>query len=131
MKVTALAKDDRAATAVEFALALPVLAMLMIGILQFGLVLHTSGGLRHALGEGIRHAKINHDLSDEAVLEHTRSKLPAIDPAGVTSLTYRRGVEGGARFAVLSISYEMTPIIPFVPVSTIAISESKRAYLQN
>jgi Flp pilus assembly pilin Flp len=123
--------DEGGATAVEFAFAFPVLIMLLVAGLQFGIVLHTSTGLRHALGEGIRYAKINPGLTDEAILTRTKDSLSGIDKGGITSLTYERGTENGADYGVIAVDYEVTPMIPFAPVGTIRLSESKRAYLQD
>lgn len=124
-----LHRDERGSSIVEFALSLPILAMLMMAILQFSLVLHASGNLRHALGEGIRHAKINPHLTDAQVTDYTRDRLNAMDHSGIASLTFSRGTQNGASFGTLSITYEMTPMIPFMPIEVISLSETKRAYL--
>lgn len=121
--------DKQGATVVEFAVALPVLVVLMIGILQYGIVLHTSGGLRNALGEGIRHAKVFPNATEASVLQKTRDALVGINPGGITALTFERGVSNGAAFGRLTVSYQAKPVIPFVPVQVITLTETKTAYL--
>lgn len=129
MTIAALASDERGATVIEFAFALPVLVTLMVGILQYGMILHTSGGLRNALGEGIRHAKVYPSATQASVLQKTRDALPGIDPNGITALTFERGVSNGAAFGRLSITYQAEAVIPFVPVQAITLTETKTAYL--
>ncbi len=125
------ARDEKGAAVVEFALAIPVLITLMVGILQFGIVLHTSGGLRHAVGEGLRFAKINPHATTAQVVAETRAHLDGIDPAGITAIDFQRGTSNGAQFGRLTINYQATPVIPFVPREVIALSETRQAYLQN
>lgn len=129
MTVAVLALDKRGATIVEFALALPVLVTLMVGILQYGIILHASGGLRNALGEGIRHAKVYPGASQASVLQTTRDAMVGIDPGGITALTFERGVSNGAAFGRLSITYQAEAVVPFVPVQAITLTQAKTAYL--
>lgn len=126
-----LASDARGATIIEFAIAAPILIILMIGILQFGMILHASGALRHGLAEGIRHAKVYPDATEVIVQQKTRDALAGIDPNGIVALTFDRGTQNGAAFGRLTIHYEMTPFIPFVPLDVIALTETKTAYLPN
>ena len=129
MMLRRLFADKRGSTVIEFAFALPVLAMLMLGILQYGIVLHASGGLRHALGEGIRYAKVHPEASEAIVLQKTKESLVEIGPTKITSLTFVRGRTNGAQFGRLHIDYEITPLIPFLPIETIALSETRTSYL--
>ena len=48
------ARRERGAVAVEFALVLPVLVMLVLGIVSFGLALNSHVGLSNAVREGAR-----------------------------------------------------------------------------
>ncbi len=76
MKLRKLASHRDGAVAIEMAFALPVLVTLMIGILQFGLILQASGAMRHGIGEGLRFAKVNAvaDPSDPVqVAAHNRN----------------------------------------------------------
>lgn len=123
--------NERAVSTIEVALALPVLAIIMLGLLQYGIVLHLSGGIRHALGEGIRQVKVYPNLSDKAILDYTRERLPAMEQDKITSFTIVRGTEGNARYGEITISYTVTPVVPFLPEKSIVLSETKRSYLPN
>ena len=126
-----LLRDQGGATVVEFAFAIPILITLMIGILQFAIVMHTSGGLRHAVGEGLRYAKINPHATLEQIDAKTRGALDGIDPGGITGIDYVRGKSNGADFGRLTIEYQATPVVPFIPDRVIALKETRQAYLQN
>jgi Flp pilus assembly protein TadG len=47
-------REDRGAAAVEFALVLPILLLLLGGIIDFGFALNTQISLTHAAREGVR-----------------------------------------------------------------------------
>lgn len=125
-----LARSAKGATAVEFAFAAPVLIMLMVGILQVAVALHAAGGVRHAIGEGVRFAKV-HRLATEAEVEaQVRRNFTGVDQAKLRSLTVERGVTAdGAPFARISISYEPQIVIPFLPPRTVRLEESRLVYL--
>ena len=125
-----LFKDVRGAAVIEFAFALPVIAMVMIGILQMGMVLHASGGVRHALGEGIRYARVNPEATPTEVVAHARAALQGIDRHGITALTFQRGTSpAGANFGRIAMRYEITTVIPFVPLAPFVLNETKTTYL--
>lgn len=127
----AILRNARGAATLEFALAIPVLATLMIGILQFGIVMHTSGALRHAMGEGLRYAKVNPGASAAQVEAETRNSLAGVDMSGLTQVAFTRGTQNGARFGRLTVTYRARPVVPFVPAQIITLNETRQAYLQN
>jgi len=51
-------QDDRGAAAVEFALVLPILVLLLFGIIQFGHLFNQWQQLEHATREGARWASL-------------------------------------------------------------------------
>lgn len=124
-----LSHDESGATVVEFALALPLLITMMLGILQFALVLHASGAVRHALGEGIRHAKVYPLATEAEVLAVTRNNMGVADPSGIAALTLVRGVSNNARYGQVTMRYRVEPIVPFVALPPIVIEEERQAYL--
>lgn len=129
MKLARIGADQRGAAAVEFALAIPALITLMIAILQFGIVLHASGGVRHAVGEGIRHAKVYPDATEAQIYDKVRNSMAGVNPAGITSLTFERGTANGADFGRVTMQYELQPVIPFAAIPPITFNESRTAYL--
>lgn len=129
MMVRRFFRNSDGAAAVEFVFALPLLATLMIGILQMGMMMHAYGGMRHALGEGIRFAKVNPTATDTAVLTRTRESLVGISQAGVTALSLQRQTVNDATYVRLTMQYKFVPSIPFVSIPAITMNETKTAYL--
>ena len=127
--IKSLLRSTRASSTVDFAFAFPVLITIMLGTIQLGAYLQASGTLRHALGEGIRYAKVYPDATSDEVLEQVRSEMPAIDADNISRLSFVRGKSNGAQYGQISIAYKLEPMIPLVPVPPITISESKTAYL--
>lgn len=123
--------DEKGVTTLELALALPLLATLMVGILQAGMLMHTNGGLRHAIGEGLRFAKVNPGATATQVETFTREAFTGIDASGLTAVNYTRGTHNGADFGELTVTYEARPVIPFIPSRLVTMTETKQVYFQN
>ena len=117
------------AVGLEFGLALPILVALMIGTLQYGLVLNANGSMRNAMGEGLRLAKVNPAATDSQVLNRARSTLVGVDPNAVTSLTFSRSTANNAETGTMTMQVTLTPIIPFAPIPPIVLNQTKRVYL--
>ena len=56
-------RDDRGAAAVEFALVLPVLVVLLFGMVQFGIAYDAQLKVTHAAREGARMAAVGGDVA--------------------------------------------------------------------
>jgi len=54
VKLKIIAFDQKGATAVEFAIILPVLVMLLFGIIEFGIILYDKAMITNASREGAR-----------------------------------------------------------------------------
>lgn len=124
-----LGRDQRGNTTVDFAFAFPVLLTIMLGTLQMGQYLHTSGALRHALGEGVRLAKVDPTASTTQIEREVRDELVAIDKDNILSLKATRGTSNGAKFSKIAIRYKLEPMIPLIPVPPITVSEEKTVWL--
>ena len=70
---------DRGATAVEFALLLPLLLMVVLGIIDFGRMLNAQVTLTQAAREGARLVA----LGQPNVEARTRAAAPGLSPVGV------------------------------------------------
>lgn len=87
--------DVRGASAVEFALVLPVLLLLLFGILQFGVTLAALQGLEAATREGARLAALGRDVGAAEVTAAVRDATPPfIDPDAI-AVTINGGSGGG------------------------------------
>jgi Flp pilus assembly protein TadG len=129
MIIRKLLKDTKGAAVIEMAFALPVVATMMVGVLQAGQVMQANGALRHAVGEGIRYAKVNPDATETEVLNKTKAGLAGINQAGIKTLTFSRGTSNGAEYGRITMMYELEPVVPFAAVPKIQLSQTKQAYL--
>ncbi len=62
MKLTTIWRDNRAASALEFALTAPVFILFIFGIIEFGLLFWTQIGLQHGTEMAARCASVNPTL---------------------------------------------------------------------
>ena len=129
MRLFRLFRNTRGAASVEFAFALPVLAVFMLGVLEYGQVLMANGALRNALGDGIRYAKVHPNATTSEVLDQTKDGLTGVSLSGVKKLSFVRGTQNGANYGQIWIAYEMQPMIPFAPLPAVTLVQTKKAYL--
>ena len=62
MKLTTMWKDDRGASALEFAMTAPVFFLFLFGVIEFGLLFWTQIGLQHGAEMAARCATVNSTL---------------------------------------------------------------------
>ncbi|HSM53464.1 MAG TPA: TadE family protein [Erythrobacter sp.] len=122
-------RSSSASSTVDFAFALPVLITIMLGTLQLGQYFQVSGTLRHALGEGIRYAKVYPTATQAQVTDEIRDSMPAVDQGKISAVVFVRGTSGGIDWAAAAIRYRLEPFIPFIPVPPITIQETSVAYI--
>ena len=82
-------RRERGAAAVEFAVVLPVLVAMMVGIMEFGYMFVVQASVSSAARTGVRSYAINYLTSGADTSAKTLAKSAAPDPAKatVTSLT--------------------------------------------
>ena len=103
------ARDEHGASAVEFALVLPVLLLLVLGIMEFGRGFQVSGTLTAAAREGVRLMALQNDpaAARDAVRAASSSLDPAVTDAQIT-ITPGSCVSGtGTTTVRLTIRYEL------------------------
>lgn len=122
-------RDTRASSTVDFAFALPVLITIMLGTMQLGQYLQVSGTLRHALGEGVRYAKVYPDATQSDVIAEIKDEMPAVDHSKIKAVVFVRGTSSGINWGAAGIQYKLEPMIPLVPLPPITITETSISYL--
>ena len=102
--------DDRGAIIVEFALIVPILLVLLVGIINFGQAYNTQIAVQGAAREGAR------------ALALGNSAVDAVNASGVDaiSVSSQTGCPNGATdaYATVTTSKDFTFGIPFVPLGT-------------
>jgi Flp pilus assembly protein TadG len=103
----AAATGDRGAAAVEFALLLPVLLLIVFGIIDFGRALNAQITLTQAAREGARLAA----LGEPDVVGRTQAAATGLSPVTVTVTACPAGAGPGADASVTT-SYSFSFVTP-------------------
>ncbi len=98
---------DRGAVAVEFALLLPMLLLLLFGIIDFGRALNAQITLTQAAREGARLASLN----QPNVVSRTQAAATGLSPVSVSVTSCPVGAGSGVN-AVVQTSYSFSFITP-------------------
>jgi hypothetical protein len=132
MNVGKKLRSESGAAAVEFALLLPVLMLILFGIIEFGLALHQQAILTNASREGARLGIVSCDLTSPNCPPDVNAKIDTyligagINPANVlrTPAPTLTGGTGSAVIVTLTLPY--TPITSFIaPISLVARTEMR------
>ena len=108
------APRDRGAAAVEFALLLPLLMLLVFGIVDFGRALNAQITLTQAAREGARMAA----LGEANVVSGTQAAATGLSPVSVSVVTScPPGAAGGN--ADVKVSYSFSFVTPVAAISKI------------
>jgi hypothetical protein len=102
---------DRGAVAVEFALLLPVLLLLIFGIIDFGRAINDQITLTQAAREGARLAALGY--STAAVTTRAQSAAIGLSPVPTVTVTSSCPVGAGVGVdAVVKVSYTFSFVTP-------------------
>lgn len=128
-------RDESGSAAIEFAIAVPVLATIVWGIFQIAIVLMANAGMQQALGEGARYATI---------FDTTTSARPTDDQIAAKIVSARFGTGGGTwhtpvindddeaadGYILISVQYDVPTNFLLFQGPTVTLSGSKRVYTQ-
>jgi Flp pilus assembly protein TadG len=101
---------DRGSAAVEFALLLPVLLLLLFGVIDFGRAINAQITLTQAAREGARLASVGQSSTN--VVSRTQSAATGLSPVTVTVTSSCPTGAGTGTDAVVQASYTYSFITP-------------------
>jgi Flp pilus assembly protein TadG len=129
MRPTQHLHNNSGAATTEFAIALPVLVVLMWGFFQFGMLFEGNADMQHALGQGARAATLYDSSTSTHVPSDTAIKSAMVGfEAHDTHLTVNDPVDG-SNYRDLSVSYSMPLQFIFFTGPTVTLKASKRVYV--
>lgn len=128
MNWSLIRSDERGASATEFALAVPILLILIIGILQLGILFFANAGLRQAVEEGARYATIYPSPSDSAITAKVTGSRFGLDSAYITGPTVTHGTSSGVKYVDVTMSYAVPLDFVLFEASPVTLTHSRRAY---
>ena len=105
---------DRGAVAVELALLLPMLLLIVFGIIDFGRALNAQITLTQAAREGARLAALN----QPNVVSRTQAAAVGLSPVSVTVTSCPAGAAAGVN-AIVQVSYTFTFLTPVGSIAKI------------
>lgn len=135
MRLRSLLRDVRGSAAVEFALSVPVLIVMIWGIFQIAMVLQAQAGVQQALGEGARLATI-FDTTTNARPTNTQISNKIVNAKfGIRNGTWHTPSinttnEASGGYIVISVQYDVPTNFLVFSGPTITLSDSKRVYVQ-
>lgn len=106
-------KDQKGQALVEFAIVLPILLLLVMGILQFGMMLNSYLTIENAAREGARTGIIG--SSDSEIQNLIISTSPNLDPAKLkVTITPSGAVRKPGDTLTVKVTYNYELIVPII-----------------
>lgn len=110
---------ERGAVAVEMAILLPLLLLILVGIIEYGRVLNVQISLTHAAREGARHAAIHFndaDFDDADVEDAALAAAPSLADLAV-GVDHNAGACPGSRDVTVTTTIELGSLSGFLESS--------------
>ena len=102
------------ASAVEFAMVLPIFVTMVLGTIQMAIVYYQAGTVQHALEETAREVMIDPNMTLSQIESSIEVRLEALTSQQV-SVTYSVDTSGPVSIAQVNASFTIEVVIPFVP----------------
>jgi Flp pilus assembly protein TadG len=109
-------KSDRGTAAVEFALIVPVLLLIVFGIIDFGRALNAQISLTGAAREGVRLAALGY--SNAAIDARVAAAAPSLTGVTTTVVASCPPGAGPAEDAQVDVSYQFSFITPIGAIAS-------------
>jgi Flp pilus assembly protein TadG len=124
-----LRKDKKGVGAVEFALILPLLILIIVGIAQMGIMYFAHAGLRNLVSEGARFASISPRPTDAAIKARINQGGFGLVPANLRPATIEYGNTNGNQWADITVRYNVQLNFIFWSPTPFDIEEKRRVFI--
>lgn len=124
-----LLQNKSGASAIEFALVVPFLVCLLVGMAQMGRLYLAHAGLRNLVADSARFAGISPRPSDTAIKERLRSGGFGLDQAHLAEPIVTYGAEGGANWAMIDMRYSIQLDFVFWRPAPMQLVEQRRVFI--
>lgn len=127
-----LKKAEDGASAIEFAIAAPVLILLIYGMFAFGQILEADAGMQHALGQGARYATLCLNPTSAGCTNPTDTQITSkvtgalFGPA--SSTTPSISTDSTNKTKTISLTYSQPMSFLFFTGPTVTFTRSKVVY---
>lgn len=109
-KLLSLKKDSKGQSLVEFALVLPILMMLILGMVEFGWILNGKITITSAAREGARAAVIFKSAAEAATAVESAVNR-SVESSSLTSVTTVTSFNTTTTTAIVNVNAEIKPIV--------------------
>lgn len=126
-KSTRLRRNRRGASAVEFALIIPIFLTMTMGVVEMGRAMFIKSALQFAVEETARHAIVNSGASTATLKEYAENSL-ANSGANAASATFTvtQEITGSRTYMSIVGTYNFTVIVPLVGLPDITLNAKSR-----
>ena len=124
-----LRRDTKGVGALEFALILPLLILMIVGIAQMGIMYFAHAGLRNLVAEGARFASISPRPTDAAIKARLSQGGFGLNSGQLKTPVVTYGATGGNPWADISVSYTVHLNFIFWAPAPFDITETRRVFL--
>jgi Flp pilus assembly protein TadG len=121
-------RDERGASALEFALVLPVFAAMMFGTIQTGMAFYYAGSIQYALERTARLTMVEQDMTATQVQTAFDSEVSVFTDDSII-VNYVVDNSGDVPVAQLTTTFPFEVVIPFVPTFTLTFDAEARVPL--
>lgn len=104
--------DTRGATAVEFALILVPLILLIFGLIEFGRAIHVRNAMDNAIDHGQRMIIIDPSVSTPDLTTRIRQNFAAGD-AQALAVSVTDTTSSGTNYRLINLTYNIELLLPF------------------
>jgi hypothetical protein len=116
------------AAALEFAIAAPIVLMLIFGLIQFSTILYARAGLQEAVESGARYATIYPAPTDAQIIAKMNSTKFGLQASRITGPTFVHGTTSGVSYVDITMSYSVPLKFAFFRGPSITLNRTSRAY---
>ncbi len=127
-RLRVLLRDRAGSPSVDFALTLPALVVVTLGVMQLGIAFLANAGLRNAIEAGARYATVYPYPTDSAIQTKVRTSAFGLDPSQLSTPTITRGTSNGENYVDVTATYPVRFNLIFITTPALTLSYSRRAY---
>ncbi len=109
--------DRHGGTAVEFAMVLPILVTLLLGVFEFGRLFWSWSTIQYATEEAGRYAMLNPTASESTIADFLKGRLTGIS-ASTVDVQLVPETDGSFNYTLIvaKVHFAFLSLIPFTPV---------------
>jgi len=121
-------RNTAGSPSVDFALTLPALVMMVMGVMQLGIAFLANAGLRNAIEAGARYATVYPYPTDDQIKNKVRSSAFGMDSTQLSTPTVTHGTYNSENYVDVSASYPIRFNFIFFTTPAFNLSYTRRAY---